>query len=78
MLHTQPGVYMRDIDPFLAEKGLMLGCVPASRAICTIGGMVGNNSGGEQSLRYGNTERSVRELKVVLSDGNELHLQASQ
>ncbi len=71
ILHTQPGVYMRDIDPFLAKENLMLGCVPASRAINTIGGMVGNNSGGEQSLRYGNTERSVRELKVVLADGNE-------
>ncbi|MEO6110003.1 MAG: FAD-binding oxidoreductase [Candidatus Saccharimonadales bacterium] len=71
LLHTQPGVYMRDIDPLLAEKNLMLGCVPASRAINTIGGMVGNNSGGEQSLRYGNTERSVRELKVVLADGKE-------
>lgn len=71
LLRTQPGVFMRDIDPYLAAHQLMLGCVPASRAICTIGGMVGNNSGGEQSLRFGNTERWVRELKVVLSDGNE-------
>jgi len=71
LLRTQPGVYMRDIDPFLAAKNLMLGCVPASRMLCTIGGMVGNNSGGEQSLRYGNTERSVRELKVVFGDGKE-------
>jgi len=71
LLHTQPGVFIRDIDPYLAKKNLMLGCIPASRAICTIGGMVGNNSGGEQSLRYGNTERSVRELTVVLADGNE-------
>lgn len=71
LLHTQPGVFMRDIDPYLKSHNLMLGSVPASRAICTIGGMVGNNSGGEQSLRYGNTERWVRELQVVLADGNE-------
>lgn len=69
ILHTQPGVHMRDIDPYLAAHNVMLGCVPASRALCTIGGMVGNNSGGEQSLRYGNTERWVRELTVVLADG---------
>lgn len=71
LLHTQPGVFIRDIDPLLASHNLMLGSAPASRNIATIGGMVGNNSGGEQSLRYGNTERSVRELKVVFSDGNE-------
>lgn len=70
LLHTQPGVYMRQIDPFLAERQLMLGSVPASRALCTVGGMVGNNSGGEQSLRYGNTQRWVRELTAVLADGN--------
>jgi FAD/FMN-containing dehydrogenase len=71
LLKTQPGVYMRDIDPILLDQQLQLGCVPASRAINTIGGMVGNNSGGEQSLKYGNTERWVRELKVVFADGNE-------
>ncbi|MDB5180171.1 MAG: putative oxidoreductase [Candidatus Saccharibacteria bacterium] len=71
ILHTQPGVFLRDIDPLLASHNLMLGSAPASRAISTIGGMVGNNAGGEQSLRFGNTERSVRELKVVFADGNE-------
>lgn len=70
-LHTQPGVYMNVLDPLLDAKDLMLGSVPASRAINTIGGMIGNNSGGEQSLRYGNTERWVRELKIVLADGKE-------
>lgn len=71
LLHTQPGVYVRDIDPMLEAAGFQLGSAPASRALCTIGGMVGNNSGGEQSLRYGNTENWVRELKVVLADGKE-------
>lgn len=70
ILHVQPGTYMRDIDPYLAERHLMLGSVPASRLLCTVGGMVGNNSGGEQSLRFGNTERWVREMKVVFGDGN--------
>jgi len=70
ILHTQPGAFVRDIDPFLTSKGLQLGCAPASRELCTIGGIVGNNSGGEQSLRYGNADRSVRELDVVLADGN--------
>jgi FAD/FMN-containing dehydrogenase len=71
MLHTQPGVYMRDIDPALLAHNAMLGCVPASRALNTIGGMVANNSAGEQSLRYGNADKTIREVKAVLADGNE-------
>jgi len=70
-LHVQPGVYMRDIDPLLKEHHALIGSVPASRNLCTVGGMVGNNAGGEQSLRYGNTENAVRELKVVFADGKE-------
>lgn len=69
-LQVQPGVYMRDIDELLGTKHLV-GCVPASRAWCTVGGMVGNNSGGERSLQYGNADRSVRELSVVFADGKE-------
>ncbi len=68
-LHVQPGAFMRDIDPILFAQDRQIGCVPASRAICTIGGIVGNNSGGEQSLRYGNAERWVRQMEVVLGDG---------
>lgn len=70
-LHVQPGVYMRDVDPLLDKHRALIGSVPASRNLCTVGGMVGNNSGGEQSLRYGNTENAVRELKVVFADGKE-------
>lgn len=33
--------------------------------------MVNNNSGGELTLAYGKTERYVRELRVVMSDGEE-------
>lgn len=71
ILHVQPGTFIRNIDPILFKEGRQIGPVPASRAFCTIGGIVGNNSGGEQSLRYGNADRWVRQLKVVLADGNE-------
>jgi len=36
-----------------------------------MGGIVNNNSGGEKSLQYGKTERYVKKIKVLLSDGNE-------
>ncbi|MEO5950370.1 MAG: FAD-binding oxidoreductase [Candidatus Saccharimonadales bacterium] len=70
LLHAEPGVHMRDIDTLLGTTHL-IGCVPASRAWCTLGGMVGNNSGGERSLQYGNADKSVRELKVVFADGKQ-------
>ena len=70
-VHAQPGAFMRDIDPLLEKANTMLGCIPASRMYCTIGGIVANNSAGEQSLRYGNADKSILELKAVLADGNE-------
>ncbi|HMH70403.1 MAG TPA: FAD-binding oxidoreductase [Candidatus Saccharimonadales bacterium] len=70
-LHVQPGVFMRSVGPLLDQKQVMIGSVPASRQWCTVGGMVANNAGGEQSLRYGNTENFVKKLKVVFGDGKE-------
>lgn len=68
---TEPGVYYRDFEKETLKKNLILPSYPASREICTVGGMVANNSGGEKSLSYGKTEDYVEELNVVLSDGNE-------
>ena len=68
---TEPGVYYRDFEKAtLAKSGKLLPSYPASREIAALGGMIGNNSGGELTLRYGQTARYVRELEVVLSDGS--------
>lgn len=68
---TQPGVYYRDFEKETLKKDLLLPCYTASREINTVGGMVGNNSAGEKTLSYGQTERYVQELKIIFSDGNE-------
>ncbi|MBA2279562.1 FAD-binding oxidoreductase [Candidatus Saccharibacteria bacterium] len=68
---VQPGVYYRDFEVQTLKHGALLPPYPASRDLCTIGGMVNNNSGGEKSLQYGKTEKFVTELKVVFADGNE-------
>ena len=68
---VQPGVYYRDFEPKTLEYGAYMPSYPASRDLCTVGGMVSNNAGGEKSLRYGKTEKYVNQLKIVLSDGNE-------
>lgn len=68
---VQPGVYYRDFEKQSLEVGALLPSYPASKDLCTIGGMVNNNSGGEKSLEFGKTDQFVTELKVVLADGNE-------
>ncbi|MEX2090560.1 MAG: FAD-binding oxidoreductase [Candidatus Paceibacterota bacterium] len=67
----EPGVYYRDFEKEAARKNLLFPSYPASKSLCALGGMVANNAGGEKSLSYGKTEKYVRELNVVLSDGNE-------
>lgn len=68
---TQPGVFYRDFEKETLKHNLILPSYPASREICTVGGMVGNNSAGEKTLSFGQTENYVQRLKVVLTDGNE-------
>ncbi len=68
---VQPGVFYRDFEPQTLKHGALLPSFPASRELCTVGGMVNNNSGGEKSLEFGKTEDFVTELKVVFADGNE-------
>ena len=68
---TQPGVFYRDFEKKTFEHDALMPSYPASRDLCTVGGMVANNSGGEKSLEYGKTKDFVNQLKVVFSDGNE-------
>jgi FAD/FMN-containing dehydrogenase len=66
---VQPGVWYRDFEKETLKHHLILPSYPASRDLCTIGGIVANNSGGEKSLAYGKTDKYVQELRVVLADG---------
>ncbi len=69
--HVQPGVFYRDFEKETLKHQALVPSYPASRELCTVGGMVNNNSGGEKSLEFGKTENFVTELKVVLADGKE-------
>jgi FAD/FMN-containing dehydrogenase len=68
---TQPGVFYRDFEKETLKHGALMPSYPASRELCTVGGMVANNSGGEKSLEYGKVQNFVKELRVVFADGNE-------
>lgn len=69
--HAQPGVYYRDFEKETLKHRALMPSYPASREMAALGGMIGNNSGGEKSLEYGKTKDFVNELKVVFADGKE-------
>ena len=66
---TEPGVFYRDFELKTLEKNIIFPSYPASKGLCAMGGIFNNNSGGEKSLQYGKTERYIRRMKMVLSDG---------
>ena len=71
---VQPGLVLDHLNGALAPHGLRFApdVSPGNRA--TIGGMIGNNSCGAYSLRFGKTIDHVLELRVLLSDGSETTL----
>ncbi len=68
---AEPGMYYRDFEKETLAHDLLLPPFPASREICALGGMVGNNAAGEKTLTHGKIEDYVMELNVVLADGKE-------
>lgn len=72
---VEPGMYYRDFEKeTLAKSSSILASYPASRELCALGGMIANNAGGELTLRYGKTDKYVKELDVVLSDSSKVTL----
>jgi FAD/FMN-containing dehydrogenase len=67
----QPGMFYRDFEKITLEKGLILPCFTASKSLNALGGMYGNNSAGERTLKYGKMEDYILSAKVVFADGNE-------
>lgn len=74
--NTQPGVLYRDFEKETLKHDALMPSYPASRDLCSVGGMVANNAGGERSLQHGKTEEFIESLKVVFADGNEYEVRA--
>ncbi|HEX3592898.1 MAG TPA: FAD-binding oxidoreductase, partial [Pseudonocardiaceae bacterium] len=67
---VEPGVVQDQLNAAVAPHGLMFGPDTSTSNRATIGGMIGNNSAGSGSIRYGMTIDHVRELDVVLADAS--------
>ena len=66
---VQPGVVRDNLNQFLKPHGLQFTPDVATTSRANIGGMVGNNSAGTRSIKYGKTVDQVVALTVMLSDG---------
>jgi len=68
-VRVQPGLILNDLNDFLKPEGLFFPIDPSTQDVCTLGGMIANNSSGPRAVRYGTTRDWVLSLEVVLSDG---------
>ncbi|MBQ0908713.1 FAD-binding protein [Flavobacterium sp. F-328] len=67
---VQPGVIRDELNLYLKPHRLFFGPNTSTSNRCMIGGMVGNNSSGTTSIRYGVTRDKIVKIKAVLSDGS--------
>jgi FAD/FMN-containing dehydrogenase len=69
VITVQPGINYGHLQQTLHTHGRFLPPYPASFEYSSIGGAIGNNAGGEKSIKYGKTRKYVRSLRVVLANG---------
>jgi FAD/FMN-containing dehydrogenase len=66
---VQPGLNYGKLQQTLQTHGRFLPPFPSSIEYSTLGGAIGNNAGGEKSVKYGKTRNFVKSLRVVLANG---------
>jgi FAD/FMN-containing dehydrogenase/Fe-S oxidoreductase len=70
---VEPGIVLDELNRELKPHGLWFPVDISTASRATIGGMVGNNSCGARSLRYGNTRENVLSVAAMLADGTAAH-----
>lgn len=73
---VQPGVIRDELNQYLKPYGLLFGPETSTANRAMIGGMVGNNSCGANSIVYGSTRNHVLELEGFLSNGEKIKINA--
>jgi FAD/FMN-containing dehydrogenase/Fe-S oxidoreductase len=69
---VQPGVVRDELNRFLAPHGMLFGPETSTANRAMMGGMVGNNSCGSNSMVYGSTRDHLVSVRGFLSDGSEV------
>ena len=73
---VEPGVVRDVLNVELKKHGLFFGPETSTANRAMIGGMLGNNSCGSNSVVYGSTRDHVLEVEGYLSDGTPVHFKA--
>lgn len=71
-VRVQPGVVRDELNLVLKSYGLFFGPETSTANRAMIGGMVGNNSCGSNSIIYKSTREHTLEIKALLSDASEV------
>ena len=69
-VRVQPGVVRNELNRFLAPHGVLFGPETSTANRAMIGGMVGNNSCGSNSIVYGSVRDHLISTRGFLSDGS--------
>jgi FAD/FMN-containing dehydrogenase len=69
-VRVEPGVVQEDLNRAADRFGLGFGPDTSTSNRATLGGMIGNNSSGSESIVHGTTIDHLLELEVVLADGS--------
>lgn len=75
-VRVQPGVVRDELNMALKAHGLFFAPETSTANRAMIGGMVGNNSCGSNSVVYGSTREHLMEFRGFLSDGSPVHFKA--
>ena len=71
-VRVEPGVIRDELNLFLKPHGLFFGPETSTANRAMMGGMVGNNSCGSNSVIYKSTREHLLEVNAFLSDGSEV------
>src|SRR5262245_50558525 len=69
-VRVQPGVVRNELNLALVPHGIFFAPETSTQNRCMIGGMVGNNACGANSVVYGSTREHLISARAVLSDGS--------
>jgi FAD/FMN-containing dehydrogenase/Fe-S oxidoreductase len=69
---VQPGLVQDELNHHVRSRGWLFGPDTSTSNRATLGGMIGNNSGGSHSIAYGLTVDHVLEVTALLADGSRL------